>query len=157
LQLTPGSMLKSREWAEMLSVPLKSSADQNTKALIRRKSRNISSSTDAIPREPRPNIIHRSSLAECLVTGMPFYSPPTIRLADTKAVQLGHTLEAGGRWRLFAFSSVENPAAPSSGIRALRPLPLPGKGCYGLRDYPTSYCRRTEVTAGRYPAHCVAD
>ena len=35
---------------------------------------------------------------------MRFHSAPVIRLADAKPMQLGHTVEADGRWRLFAFA-----------------------------------------------------
>jgi len=34
-------------------------------------------------------------------------------------MQLGHTIKADGRWRIFAFAAAENPAAPDSAIRAL--------------------------------------
>ena len=42
-----------------------------------------------------------------------------IRLADAKPVQLGHAAQADGRWRIYAFSGAEDPAAPGSAIRAL--------------------------------------
>jgi phenol 2-monooxygenase len=58
-------------------------------------------------------------LAKGLVIGMRFHSAPVIRLADAKAVSLGHTVKADGRWRLFAFSDPADPTAPSSRMRAL--------------------------------------
>lgn len=58
-------------------------------------------------------------LARGLIIGMRFHSAPVIRLADARPVHLGHTVEADGRWRLFAFSGAEDPAGSSSGIRAL--------------------------------------
>ncbi len=58
-------------------------------------------------------------LAQELIIGMRFHSSPVIRLADAQPVHLGHTIKADGRWRLFAFSSADDPAAPSSGIRNL--------------------------------------
>ena len=58
-------------------------------------------------------------LAEGFAIGMRFHSAPVIRLADAKPLQLGHTVKADGRWRLFAFSGAEDPAGPSSGIRSL--------------------------------------
>jgi phenol 2-monooxygenase len=54
-------------------------------------------------------------------------------LADAKAIHLGHTVKADGRWRLFAFSDRENPAVPSSRIGAL---------CDFLADSPDSPVRR---------------
>ena len=58
-------------------------------------------------------------LAAGLTIGMRFHSAPVIRLADAKPVQLGHTIKADGRWRIFAFAGAEDPAARNSGIRAL--------------------------------------
>ena len=58
-------------------------------------------------------------LAEGLTIGMRFHSAPVIRLADAKRVHLGHTVEADGRWRLFAFADADDPAAPSSRLRAV--------------------------------------
>jgi phenol 2-monooxygenase len=46
-------------------------------------------------------------LAAGLVVGMRFHSAPVIRVADAKPMQLGHTVKADGRWRLFAFAPVE--------------------------------------------------
>jgi len=58
-------------------------------------------------------------LARGLVIGTRFHSAPVIRLGDAKPVHLGHTVEADGRWRLFAFAGPEDPAAPTSDVRAL--------------------------------------
>ncbi len=58
-------------------------------------------------------------LAKGLVIGMRFHSAPVIRLADARPVHLGHTIKADGRWRIFAFSRTEDPAAASSCTRAL--------------------------------------
>lgn len=43
-------------------------------------------------------------LAKGLRTGMRFHSAPVIRAGDGKTMQLGHTVKADGRWRLFAFA-----------------------------------------------------
>lgn len=58
-------------------------------------------------------------LAEGLVIGKRFHSAPVIRLGDAKPVHLGHAGQADGRFRIYAFSPAENPAALSSAIRAL--------------------------------------
>jgi phenol 2-monooxygenase len=44
------------------------------------------------------------ALASGLPIGMRFHSAPVIRLADAKPMQLGDTIEADGRWRIFAFA-----------------------------------------------------
>ena len=113
-----------REWAEMLSAP--PSGDERG-LRIRPRSRTISSGTAATPRGPRPATARRSSPASRPISiwprassiGMRFHSAPVIRLADAKPVQLGHVVKADGRWRIFAFAGAGDPAAPSSGIRAL--------------------------------------
>ncbi len=58
-------------------------------------------------------------LAEGFTIGMRFHSAPVIRLADARPMELGHAVKADGRWRLFAFADGEDPAAPSSRLRAL--------------------------------------
>jgi phenol 2-monooxygenase len=57
-------------------------------------------------------------LAQGFPIGMRFHSAPVIRLADAKQVQLGHTVKADGRWRLFLFADAADPAATSSRLRA---------------------------------------
>ncbi len=72
-------------------------------------------------------------LADGLVIGMRFHSAPVIRIADAKPLHLGHVVEADGRWRLFAFADLGNPAAMGSAIRRL---------CDFLADDPGSPVRR---------------
>jgi len=71
----------------------------------------------------RPSILAGEAthqhLAAGFAIGMRFHSAPVIRLADARPVQLGHTVKADGRWRIFAFAGAEHPAAPSCRIRAL--------------------------------------
>lgn len=43
-------------------------------------------------------------LADGFRLGMRFHSAPVIRLADAKAVHLGHAARADGAWRLYAFA-----------------------------------------------------
>lgn len=58
-------------------------------------------------------------LAPGFVIGKRFHSAPVIRLGDAKPVHLGHAGTADGRFRIYAFSPAENPAASSSTIRSL--------------------------------------
>ncbi|GAA3880311.1 FAD-binding monooxygenase [Leifsonia kafniensis] len=44
------------------------------------------------------------SLATGFPIGMRFHSAPVVRIGDAKELQLGHTHEADGRWRLYAFA-----------------------------------------------------
>lgn len=43
-------------------------------------------------------------LATGFPIGMRFHSAPVVRIADGKDMQLGHTHEADGRWRIYVFS-----------------------------------------------------
>lgn len=71
----------------------------------------------------RPSVLTGAAshqhLAQGLVIGKRFHSAPVIRLADAKPVHLGHAALADGRFRIYAFSPAENPAAAGSAIRAL--------------------------------------
>ncbi len=44
------------------------------------------------------------ALAKGFTIGMRFHSAPVVRLADAKAVQLGHAARADGAWRIYAFA-----------------------------------------------------
>lgn len=71
----------------------------------------------------RPSVLTGAAthqhLAEGLVIGKRFHSAPVIRLGDAKPVHLGHASEADGRFRIYAFSPAEDPAAAGSAIRGL--------------------------------------
>jgi phenol 2-monooxygenase (NADPH) len=59
------------------------------------------------------------SLAAGFGIGTRFHSAPVVRLADVRPMELGHTIMADARWRVFAFSPAEDPAAEGSAIRKL--------------------------------------
>jgi len=71
----------------------------------------------------RPSVLTGAAshqhLAQGFVIGTRFHSAPVIRLADAKPVHLGHAAQADGRFRIYAFSPTEDPAATGSAIRAL--------------------------------------
>jgi len=58
-------------------------------------------------------------LARHFVIGMRFHSAPVIRLADAKPMQLGHTIKADGRWRIFIFAPAGDPASGASPVWGL--------------------------------------
>jgi len=64
--------------------------------------------------EPR-----HQQLATGFDIGTRFHSAPVIRLADAKPMQLGHTVKADGRWRLFLFGDAQDPIATNSCMRGL--------------------------------------
>ena len=58
-------------------------------------------------------------LAGGLTIGKRFHSAMVTRLADALPVQLGHTIKADGRWRLFVFAGQSNPCDKRSEVRLL--------------------------------------
>lgn len=78
----------------------------------------------------RPDWQH---LATGFEVGTRFHSAPVIRLADAKPMQLGHTVRADARWRLFAFAGAGDCGAPGSAIAGV---------CDFLADAPSSPVRR---------------
>jgi len=48
--------------------------------------------------------VDHATLASGFEIGTRFHSAPVIRVADARAMQLGHVARADGRWRLYAFS-----------------------------------------------------
>lgn len=136
-----------REWARLISAPLKSPGDAGGEGVdaadVQTYFVKHGRYTAGTATRYRPSIICAKPtyqhLAEGLVIGTRFHSAPVIRLADAKPVQLGHAVEADGRWRIFAFSSAEDPALPSSRIRAL---------CDFLDESPQSPVRRYTPAQG---------
>ncbi|MCX7560166.1 FAD-dependent monooxygenase [Sulfitobacter sp. F26204] len=59
------------------------------------------------------------TLAKGFTIGMRFHSAPVIRLADGKQMQLGHVIEADGRWRLFAFGDAQDQGQQGGAIANL--------------------------------------
>lgn len=58
-------------------------------------------------------------LADGFRLGMRFHSSPVVRLADARPIELGHVIEADGRWRIFIFASSKDLANQSSEIYPL--------------------------------------
>ena len=72
-------------------------------------------------------------LAKGFEVGKRFHSAPVVRLSDAKPMHLGHTIEADGRWRLFAFAGAGDPTAAGSDI---------GRLCRFLDESPASPARK---------------
>ncbi len=114
-----------REWAKMLSAPLKSAdhpdgvepADVQD-YFVRHGRYTAGTATryrhSVISAEPT-----HQHLAKGLTIGMRLHSAPVIRLADAKPFELGHCAAADGRWRIYVFASSEDPSAAGSSIDAL--------------------------------------
>ena len=116
-----------RKWAKMFSAPPKDPMNADSegvdpaefqKYFVKQARFTAGTETRYAPSiiSAEPTYQH---LAEGFAIGMRFHSAPVVRLADARPVQLGHTVKADGRWRLFAFAGAEDPVAPTSRLRAL--------------------------------------
>jgi phenol 2-monooxygenase len=128
-----------REWANMLSAPLKSAPDDDgvdpaeVQRYFGRHGRYTAGTVTRYASSTLTGEATHALLARGLTIGARFHSAPVIRLADAKPVHLGHVARADGCWRLFVFAGAEDPAAPASRLRAL---------CDFLAGSPMSPVRR---------------
>ncbi len=114
-----------REWAAMLSSPLKSAHNPqgldpaDVKDYFVRSGRYTAGTATRYTESVLTGASDHQHLAEGFPIGKRFHSALVIRLADARPIQLGHAVKADGRWRLFAFAGAENPEAATSGVAAL--------------------------------------
>ena len=103
-----------REWAEVLSSSARAADSAETQRYFVQHGRYTAGTATRY----RPSLLTGEAthqhLAQGLTIGMRFHSAPVIRVADAMPMQLGHTVKADGRWRIFAFAPAEDPAAPNS-------------------------------------------
>lgn len=114
-----------REWAQMLSAPLKTSETgegvdpKEVEAYFVRHGRYTAGTATRYA----PSILTGEPTHAHLATGFPigarFHSAPVIRLGDARPVELGHVAQADGRWRLYAFADRADPSSASSRLGAL--------------------------------------
>jgi phenol 2-monooxygenase len=129
-----------REWAQVISSSSQSNTDPGKRfdpAETQRYFVRHGRYTAGTAVHYRPSLLTGEAtyqhLAAGLTIGMRFHSAPVVRLADAKPIQLGHTIEADGRWRIFAFAGAEDPTASASPI---------GRLCTFLADAEGSPVRR---------------
>ncbi|ACM28767.1 3-hydroxybenzoate 4-monooxygenase [Rhizobium rhizogenes] len=128
-----------REWAKMLSAPLKSSPEGDgvnpaeiQQYFVRHGRYTAGTATRYAPSRLTGKPTH-AHLARGLEIGTRFLSAPVIRLADAKRMHLGHAALADGRWRLYAFAGTEDTAVSGSHLHAL---------CQFLAQSPASPVRK---------------
>ncbi|MCJ9704956.1 MULTISPECIES: FAD-binding monooxygenase [unclassified Bradyrhizobium] len=124
-----------REWAGILASAAKAGgadAARTQDYFVRHGRYTAGTATHYAPSILTGAVSHQH-LAEGFIIGKRFHSAPVIRLADAKPVHLGHAGQADGRFRIYAFSPAENPAASGSAIRRL---------CNFLAESPKSPIRR---------------
>jgi phenol 2-monooxygenase len=114
-----------REWAQVISSS--TAANGNEKALdpemMQRYFVQHLRYTAGTETRYEPSLLTGEATHQHLASGFKigarFHSAPVVRAADAKPMQLGHTVKADGRWRIFAFAPPEDPAKPNSCIRVL--------------------------------------
>ena len=111
-----------REWAAMLSAPLKRPGDPAGTGIepaevqgyfVQHGRYTAGTATRYQPALLTGPSTHQH-LAKGLVIGTRFHSAPVVRVGDGKLMQLGQTLAADGRWRLLAFAGQGDKAASAS-------------------------------------------
>ena len=134
-----------REWAQMLSAPLKKPGDPEGSGTaagvepeaVQRYFVQHGRYTAGTATRYKPALLTGPStyqhLAPGLEIGSRFHSSSIVRLGDGKLMQLGQTLEADGRWRLIAFAGHGDQAQASSAV---------GKLCSYLKDSDQSPLKR---------------
>ncbi len=110
-----------REWSAMLGAPAKDPAfperggvdPQEVQAYFVRHGRY----TAGVATRYRPALLTGEGTHQALATGFSigtrFHSAPVVRVADARAMQLGHAAQADGRWRVYAFADRDG-----AGLRA---------------------------------------
>jgi phenol 2-monooxygenase (NADPH) len=123
-----------REWAKMLSSPVKKSPDDKDgvdpvavqQYFVRHGRYTAGTATRYTPALLTGGSAHQS-LATGFQVGTRFHSVPVVQLSDAKPVDLSAaTIKADGRWRVFLFPGSEDPANAVAPVREvcdrLRPI-----------------------------------
>jgi phenol 2-monooxygenase len=114
-----------RNWAAMLSAPLKSAANPHgvepaeVKDHFVRSGRYTAGTATRYKQSILTGPPAYQHLAEGFPIGQRFHSAPVVRLGDAKPMQLGHAVKADGRWRLFCFANIDPPQSATSRIATL--------------------------------------
>lgn len=114
-----------RVWAEMVASATRSDAGSEAvdpgefERYFARQGRYTAGTTTRYEASTLTATPTDQSLAKGFPVGMRFHSAPVIRLADAKLVELGHVIDADGRWRLILFGDRDDPASPGSAVTRL--------------------------------------
>jgi phenol 2-monooxygenase len=114
-----------REWAKMLSAPLKSPSNpggvepHDVQDYFVRSGRYTAGTATRYAPSALTGAAACQHLAPGFPVGMRFQSAPVIRVADAKPLQLGHVAKADGRWRLYAFAGQGDSGQPGGAMAAL--------------------------------------
>ncbi len=111
------------EWSRIIGAPPEAGSSPETTPKFQRYFIEHARYTAGLSVKYSPSVLTGHDdwqhLANGFEIGTRFHSAPVIRLGDAKPMQLGHTVEADARWRVYAFAGSANPGAPDSAIAAL--------------------------------------
>lgn len=107
-----------REWAQVISSSKGADPAATQRYFVQHGRYTAGTATRYRPALLTGEATHQS-LARGLEIGTRFHSAPVIRVADAMALELGHTVKADGRWRLFAFAPKGDAGQEGGRIRAL--------------------------------------
>jgi len=111
------------EWSRIIGAPPEAGASKEATPKFQRYFIEHGRYTAGLTVKYSPSVLTGHDNWQHLATGFEigtrFHSAPVIRLGDAKPMQLGHTVEADARWRLYAFAGSGNPSAPNSTIVSL--------------------------------------
>lgn len=115
-----------REWAKMISAPLKKPGDPNSKgvepeevrAYFVKHGRYTAGTATRYSASLLTSEKKNQNLAKGFEIGTRFHSAPVIRLSDAKEISLGHVAKADGCFRLYIFAD-RGGSSPSKRVRSL--------------------------------------
>lgn len=107
-----------REWAQVISSSKGADPAETQRYFVQHGRYTAGTATRYQPALLTGEPAHQD-LAKGLTIGMRFHSAPVVRVADAMAIELGHTVKADGRWRLFAFAPEGDAGQAGGPIRAL--------------------------------------
>ncbi|MDM9624092.1 FAD-binding monooxygenase [Rhizobium sp. S96] len=114
-----------REWAKMLSAPLKSATNPDgvDPADVQEYFVRSGRYTAGTATRYAPSVLTGEATYQDLAKGFPigkrFHSAPVVRLGDARPMELGHAAKADGRWHVYAFAGEGDRAQPGSPLAAL--------------------------------------
>lgn len=107
-----------REWAQVISSSKGADPEATQRYFVQHGRYTAGTATRYRPALLTGEATHQD-LAKGFVVGMRFHSAPVVRVADAMQIELGHTVRADGRWRLFAFAPKGDAGQVGAPVRAL--------------------------------------
>ena len=124
------------QWSRVVGTRLEDDTEEDLPRFAREFIKNLRY-TSGLTIQYEPSALTAEATHQALACGfdigMRLHSAPVIRLADAKPMQLGHTVEADARWRVFAFAGAGDAGQRGGAINAL---------CTFLESAPNSPVRR---------------